>query len=191
MMTIFKYFMVMAVTLLTAEGYRNAMFYCGFGDTFCGQSKTNDVYSSIDTVIMAFANTIPGGKAIVDELNFPWVIVNEWRKSGKTVIISVGGENGKWSYVFANDNSINNFVESLASIVQKYGLDGVDLDIESYDTAPRTVISTIIKLRQRLNQIGRKLIILSPANTGVYQGAPVPSPDAVGHVLNYYVPIIN
>lgn len=96
-----------------------------------------------------------------------------------------------WGYVFAHENSINNFVSFLTDIVQKYGFDGVDLDIESYDTAPRTVANTIIKLRQKLNQIGRKLIILSPANTGFYQGAPVPSPDAVGHVLNYYVPIIN
>lgn len=54
-----KCIMITAVTLWTAEGYRNSMFYCGFGDGFCGQSKTNDVYSSIDTMIMAFANTIP------------------------------------------------------------------------------------------------------------------------------------
>jgi GH18 family chitinase len=44
-------------------------------------------------------------------------------------LISVGGQNGNWAYVFANENSINNFVDSLFGIVQKFRLDGVDLDI--------------------------------------------------------------
>jgi GH18 family chitinase len=41
----------------------------------------------------------------------------------------VGGQNGNWAYVFASDTSINNFVNSLTAIVQKFRLDGVDLDI--------------------------------------------------------------
>ena len=109
--------------------FKNAMFYCGFGGDYCGQSKINDVHSSIDTVILAFANTIPDGKVVIDEANYPAALAAQWKKSGKNILISVGGQNGNWAYVFASDNSINNFINSLAEIVQKYRLDGVDLDI--------------------------------------------------------------
>lgn len=162
MRRIFTLLVILAFVLSFANCYKNAMFYCGFGGDFCGQSKTNDVYSTIETVILAFANTAPDGRAIIDDANFPAAVVAEWRKAGKSVVISVGGQNGNWGFVFANDNSITNFVNSLGDMVQKYKLDGVDLDIESYLATPRTVANMIIKLRQRLNQIGRKLIILSP-----------------------------
>lgn len=46
--------------------YKNAIFYCGFSIDFCGQSKINDVNPSIDTIILAFSNTLPDGKVIVD-----------------------------------------------------------------------------------------------------------------------------
>lgn len=83
--------------------YQNAMFYCGFSGDFCGQSKLNDVHPSISTVILAFGNTLPDGKVIVDDdLNFPKGPMDEWKRNGKTVIISVGGQNGNWAYVFAS-----------------------------------------------------------------------------------------
>lgn len=54
------------------KNYYNAMFYCGFSGDFCGQSKINDVHPSISTVILAFGNTLPDGKVIVDDdFNFP------------------------------------------------------------------------------------------------------------------------
>lgn len=57
---------------VTQKVYKNAMFYCGFSGDFCGQSKINDVHSSINTVILAFANTLPDGQIIVDsDVNFP------------------------------------------------------------------------------------------------------------------------
>jgi hypothetical protein len=46
--------------------FKNAIFYCGFSGDFCGQSRINDVHPSIDTIILAFANTLPDGKVIVD-----------------------------------------------------------------------------------------------------------------------------
>ncbi len=58
--------LIFLLAICSVGCFKNAMFYCGFGGDFCGQSKINDVYSTIDTVILAFANTIPSGKAIVD-----------------------------------------------------------------------------------------------------------------------------
>lgn len=49
----------------------------------------------------------------------------------------------------------------------------------------------IIKLKLKLNQLGRKLIVVSPQNINVYQGAPVPDPDIGGQDYNYFVPVIN
>lgn len=57
---------------LAQKVYKNAMFYCGFSGDFCGQSKTNDVHASISSVILAFGNTLPDGKVIVDDdMYFP------------------------------------------------------------------------------------------------------------------------
>lgn len=55
-------------------------------------------------------------------------------------------------------------------------------------TPPRVVSNMIINLKKAL---GNKLLIVSPEDVVVYQGSPVPSPDAVGQVFNYFVPIIN
>ena len=46
--------------------YQLSMFYCGFGQYFCGQSTTNDVNMASTNIIMAFANTNADGTIIVD-----------------------------------------------------------------------------------------------------------------------------
>ncbi len=148
--------------LAVSTGYENSIFYCGFSGDYCGQSTTNDIHPSINTIILAFANTAPDGRIVIDEDNYPAAFVEQWKRSGKSVVISVGGQNGNWAYVFANDNSINTFIHSLFNAVQKYRLDGVDLDIESYLVPPRTVANMIIKLKQKLNTLGSKLLIVSP-----------------------------
>ena len=48
----------------------------------------------------------------------------------------------------------------------------------------------IIGLKQRLNTIGRKLLIVSPEDVTIYQGVQVPSPDYPGQAWNYFVPIV-
>ncbi|MFI1398385.1 chitinase [Streptomyces sp. NPDC020681] len=51
------------------------------------------------------------------------------KAAGKTVIISVGGQNGT---VSINDStSANNFANSLYSLMQEYGFQGVDIDLEN------------------------------------------------------------
>lgn len=124
-------FCLVALSILIKSGltFKNSIFYCGFSGDYCGQSKLNDVHASISTVILAFVNTLPDGKVVIDAENYPAAVVDEWKRSGKEVIISVGGQNGNWAFVFASDNSVNNFINSLADIVQKFKLDGVDLDI--------------------------------------------------------------
>jgi hypothetical protein len=76
---------------LTVFAANLSMFYCGFGGNFCGQSSTDDVSSNADMVILAFGNTQTNGSVIVDEANFPTGLVTSWQKSGKKVLISIGG----------------------------------------------------------------------------------------------------
>lgn len=124
-----------------------SIFYCGFGGDFCGQSTADDVNPNVKFVILAFANPQADGTVLVDDPNFPASLVSSWQSSGKKVLISVGGQNGNWPFVFATSTSISNFISSMANILTKYNLDGVDLDIENYQATPRTVANTIQSLR--------------------------------------------
>lgn len=170
--------------------FKLSMFYCGFSGDYCGQSTIDDVHPSASFVILAFANTQSNGAIIVDEANFPTTNVQKWRSSGKKVVISVGGQNGNWNSIFASSSNIDNFVSSVVKNVDRYQLDGVDLDIESYNAAPNTVADMINQLRVNLNRLGQKLIIVSPEDVTVYQGSPVPDPSHGGQPFNYFVPII-
>jgi chitinase len=166
-------------------------FYCGFGGDYCGQSKTDDVNPNTTYVILAFANTLPNGKIIVDADNYPKALQTAWKKAGKKVLLSIGGQNGNWAYIFASEESRTNFIESVTEQVKKFGLDGIDLDIESYLAAPRVVANTIIALKESLLTLGKKILVVSPECVAVYQGSPVPSPDQTSGPFNYFVPIIN
>ena len=54
-----------------ANRYQLSMFYCGFGQDFCGQSDDNDVNKMADYVILAFVDTNPDGSVTMDEESFP------------------------------------------------------------------------------------------------------------------------
>jgi chitinase len=92
--------------------------------------------------------------------------------------------------VFASSTSIQNFITSVTQQVNRYQLDGIDLDIEMYNAAPTTVARMINQLRTELNRLGQKLIIVSPEDVAVYQGSAVPDPTKGGQPFNYFVPII-
>ncbi len=163
-----------------------SIFWCGFGGDYCGQSTTDDVNPKATHVILAFANSNSDGSISVDSANWPTALISSWQTAGKKVILSVGGQNGHWDSIFANPD---NFVASVSAILNKYHLDGIDLDIEGYTTAPQAVSLTINLLR---NQLGNnKQIIISPEVVGVYQAVAVPSPSQGGNAWNYFVPVIN
>ena len=183
-------FIVSALLLSLSQSYDLSSFYCGFSGDFCGQSVSDDVYSKATIVILAFANTSPSGTVVMDEDHFPAEQVHGWKQAGKKVVISVGGQNGNWAYVFASPESRANFISSLSNYVTRFKLDGVDLDIESYLATPRVVAQTIIDLKAELSKKGKKLLIVSPEDVTIYQGTAVPGPDSPGQPFNYFVPIV-
>ncbi len=175
------------VTPATGASHVLSMFYCGYSGNFCGQSNTDDVNAKASIVILSFANTNYDGSITVDEANHPATLVSKWKAAGKQVILSVGGQNGHWDVVFKSNTTINTFVTSVNNYLVRLGLDGVDLDIESYAAPPRIVADLIIALKKK---IGTKLVIVSPENVAIYQGTAVPSADVGGQPFNYFVPIV-
>jgi chitinase len=180
--------LVLLVLGTVVASYDVNMFYCGFGGNFCGQSDNDDVNPSAKVVILAFVNTQLDGSVIADDASFPTALIKKWQAAGKKVVISVGGQNGNWPNVFASDTSTGNFVNALNAIIKKYGLDGVDLDIENYLATPNTVARMILLLRDTLDT--GKLIIVSPEDVTVMQEFAVPNGDASSGYYNYFVPII-
>ncbi|WP_053748382.1 chitinase [Streptomyces sp. MMG1533] len=101
--------------------------------------KLADVQSQYDIIAVAFADatTTPGavtfnldsaglGGYTVDQFKAD---VNAKQAAGKKVIVSVGGERGA---VSVNDStSATNFANSVYALMQTYGFDGVDIDLEN------------------------------------------------------------
>jgi chitinase len=95
-----------------------------------------DVSPQWDVVIATFAAPVKGSTSLLhfeppaglDETQFKADVAYLQRK-GKKVLISLGGGGEVVTLNTAED--LHNFVSSVSAIVEKYGFDGVDLDIET------------------------------------------------------------
>ncbi|MGV9554284.1 chitinase [Streptomyces sp. NPDC003522] len=101
--------------------------------------RISDVPDRYDIIAVAFADatTTPGAVGFtLDSAGLKGYTVDQFKAdirakqaAGKKVIISVGGERGT---VTVNDaGSAANFANSLYSLMQTYGFDGVDIDLEN------------------------------------------------------------
>ncbi|WP_030666646.1 chitinase [Streptomyces cellulosae] len=101
--------------------------------------KLSDVQSPYDIIAVAFADatSTPGAVTFtLDSAGLGGYTVDQFKAdvkakqaAGKKVIISVGGERGA---VSVNDSaSATNFANSVYSLMQTYGFDGVDIDLEN------------------------------------------------------------
>ncbi|MFE7978438.1 chitinase [Streptomyces shenzhenensis] len=101
--------------------------------------KISDVPSAYDIVAVAFADatSTPGAVTFnLDSAGLGGYTVDQFKAdikakqaAGKKVIVSVGGERGT---VSVNDSaSAANFTNSVYSLMQTYGFDGVDIDLEN------------------------------------------------------------
>ncbi|MER5909196.1 glycoside hydrolase family 18 protein [Streptomyces sp. NPDC001982] len=101
--------------------------------------KISDVPSGYDIIAVAFADatTTPGAVTFnLDSAGLGGYTVDQFKAdirakqaAGKKVIVSVGGQNGT---VSINDStSATNFANSVYSLMQTYGFDGVDIDLEN------------------------------------------------------------
>ncbi|MFJ8901188.1 chitinase [Streptomyces sp. NPDC102370] len=101
--------------------------------------KISDVPSQYDIIAVAFADATgtPGAVTFnLDSAGLNGYTVDQFKAdmrakqaAGKKVIISVGGEKGT---VSVNDPaSAANFANSVYALMQEYGFDGVDIDLEN------------------------------------------------------------
>ncbi|MET9354320.1 glycoside hydrolase family 18 protein [Streptomyces sp. NPDC006617] len=101
--------------------------------------KISDVPSAYDIIAVAFADatTTPGAVTFnLDSAGLGGYSVDQFKAdvrakqaAGKKVIISVGGEKGTVSV--NSSASATNFANSVYSVMQEYGFDGVDIDLEN------------------------------------------------------------
>ncbi len=101
--------------------------------------KLSDVQAQYDIIAVAFADATgtPGAVTFnLDSAGLGGYTVDQFKAdvrakqaAGKKVIISVGGERGT---VSVNDSaSATNFANSVYALMQEYGFDGVDIDLEN------------------------------------------------------------
>ncbi|MFG2551625.1 chitinase [Streptomyces sp. NPDC048581] len=101
--------------------------------------KLADVQAQYDIIAVAFADatSTPGAVAFnLDSAGLGGYTVDQFKAdirakqaAGKKVIVSVGGERGT---VAVNDAaSATNFANSVYAVMQEYGFDGVDIDLEN------------------------------------------------------------
>uniref|UniRef100_UPI000A641BFD chitinase n=1 Tax=Streptomyces aurantiacus TaxID=47760 RepID=UPI000A641BFD len=101
--------------------------------------KISDVQSQYDIIAVSFADATatPGAVTFnLDSAGLGGYTVDQFKAdvqakkaAGKKVIISIGGERGT---VAVNDSaSATNFANSVYSLMQTYGFDGVDIDLEN------------------------------------------------------------
>ncbi|MFD5449792.1 MULTISPECIES: chitinase [unclassified Streptomyces] len=101
--------------------------------------KISDVSAQYDIIAVSFADATatPGAVTFnLDSAGLNGYTVDQFKAdirakqaAGKKVIISIGGEKGT---VSVNDSaSATNFANSVYSLMQTYGFDGVDIDLEN------------------------------------------------------------
>ncbi|MFE6824552.1 chitinase [Streptomyces sp. NPDC057690] len=101
--------------------------------------KISAVSSQYDIIAVAFADatTTPGAVTFnLDSAGLGGYTVDQFKAdikakqaAGKKVIVSVGGQNGTVSV--SDPTSAANFANSVYSLMQTYGFDGVDIDLEN------------------------------------------------------------
>ncbi|MFE2302065.1 chitinase [Streptomyces sp. NPDC059445] len=101
--------------------------------------KLSAVQSQYDIIAVAFADATgtPGAVSFtLDSAGLGGYTVDQFKAdikakqaAGKKVIISIGGQNGTISV--SDSASATNFANSVYSLMQTYGFDGVDIDLEN------------------------------------------------------------
>ncbi|MEV5939242.1 glycosyl hydrolase family 18 protein [Streptomyces sp. NPDC051994] len=101
--------------------------------------KISDVPANYDIIAVAFADatSTPGAVSFTLDTNgLGGYTVDQFKAdiaakhaAGKSVIISIGGQNGTISV--SDSASATNFANSVYSLMQTYGFDGVDIDLEN------------------------------------------------------------
>ncbi|MEU5238197.1 glycoside hydrolase family 18 protein [Streptomyces lydicus] len=129
--------------------------------------KISDVPGEYDIIAVAFADatTTPGAVTFnLDSAGLGGYTVDQFKAdikakqaAGKSVVLSVGGEKGT---VSVNDSaSAANFADSVHSLMQQYGFNGVDIDLEN-GLNPTYMTQALRSLSQKAG--GKLVLTMAP-----------------------------
>ncbi|MDV9173225.1 glycoside hydrolase family 18 protein [Streptomyces sp. W16] len=131
--------------------------------------KLSAVSSQYDIIAVAFADatSTPGAVSFtLDSSGLGGYTVDQFKAdiaakhaAGKKVVISIGGQNGTISV--SDSTSAANFANSVYSLMQTYGFDGVDIDLENGINATYMTQA----LRSLSSKAGSSLIITMAPQT--------------------------
>ena len=126
--------------------------------------------------------------------------IQNMKAQGRKVIISIGGANHPIALNNTTERDV--FVNSMLSIINNYGFDGLDIDVEGgslsvtagttianpTDAAVVNMISAIRSIMQQYrNTLGRKLLLTMAPETAYVQGGM----SSYGGVWGAYLPVIH
>ncbi|WP_039915554.1 chitinase [Cellvibrio mixtus] len=161
-------------------------------DNGSGVIRLADVDASWDVIVIAFVDDAGNGNVefrLDPALNKAQFIqdVAAKRAQGKNIVLSYGGEKG--TVTLNNSTNLANFVNSTAAIINEYGFDGVDIDLESgagvLHGAP--VISNMVSAIKQLHAMFPDLYVSMAPEHPYVQGGYV----AYSGIWGAYLPMID
>ncbi|KAF0700647.1 Aste57867_8825 [Aphanomyces stellatus] len=145
-----------------------------------------------DVIVVAFAESLGGGSlgltldpAAGSEDHFIADIA-ALKAARKTIVLSLGGEKGSVSLQDATETA--NFVDSLHGLIQKYGFDGIDLDLENHVSVGGPIVPNLIAgVKQLKQRVGPSFYLsMAPEHPYVQGGF-----GQWGGIWGSYLPIID
>jgi chitinase len=157
-----------------------------------GVIRLADVDNTWDVIVIAFADDVGNGTVafnldpVLNKAQFIADVAAK-RAQGKKVVLSFGGQNG--TVTLNNATNVANFVNSTAAIMNEYGFDGIDIDLESGANvlwgAP--VIGNIVTAVKQLKQSFPNLYLSMAPEHPYVQGGMI----AATGIWGAYLPIID
>jgi chitinase len=157
-----------------------------------GVIRLADVDNTWDVIVIAFADDVGNGTVafnldpVLNKAQFIADVATK-RAQGKKVVLSFGGQNG--TVTLNNATNVANFVNSTAAIMNEYGFDGIDIDLESGANVSwgAPVIGNMITAVKQLDQQFPNLYLsMAPEHPYVHGGM-----IAATGIWGAYLPIID
>ncbi|WP_409068467.1 glycosyl hydrolase family 18 protein [Clostridium sp. FAM 1755] len=197
-------FLFMPITNVFASSNYSDKILVGYWHNFdngTGIIRLKDVSTKWDVINVAFGESI-GDRATIKfspEMGTDQEFkedISYLNSIGKKVVLSIGGQNGV--VLLPDENAKKNFVDSMISLIDKYGFNGIDIDLESGINLinndkdfknPKTpqIVNLISAVREICDHYGPDFILSMAPETAYVQGGYV----AYAGIWGAYLPIIH
>lgn len=157
-----------------------------------GIIRLADVDNAWDVIVIAFADDVGNGTVafnldpVLNKAQFIADVAAK-RAQGKKIVLSFGGQNG--TVTLNNATNVANFVNSTAAIMNEYGFDGIDIDLESGANVlwGTPVIGNLVTAVKQLKQAFPNLYLSMAPEHPYVQGGMI----AATGIWGAYLPIID